>query len=122
MRSRYSAFVLGKVDYLFHTLHPSHDDYPRGPEALATSVQRHARSIRYLGLRILDDSPPDEEGVAQVLFLAKLRQRGRPASFVELSSFAKEKGEWRYMMGTPLPSRGLDPEALSISAFQQILD
>ena len=121
MRSRYSAFVLGDTAYLYQTLHSSHDDHPRGPEALAASITAHAKSIKYDGLKILDSRPPDAEGVAKVLFLARLRQRGRPASFVELSSFAREDGHWCYLFGTPVPARGLSLDGLDIERFLQQL-
>src|SRR4051812_39885875 len=59
MRSRYSAFALGEVDYLLRTLDPDHPDRQR-PEAEALAELRRARSgVKYVGLRILDH---DEAG------------------------------------------------------------
>lgn len=103
MRSRYAAFAKGDAAYLWRTLHSSHDD--RAGEAdegawterFAAGEAKHGR--RYVGLRIVDTAPPDEQGVARVLFVARVKERGSVSSFAELSFFAQADGGWRYITG-----------------------
>jgi SEC-C motif-containing protein len=80
MRSRYSAFALGLADYLQRTqLEPLELPLPR--------------RRKYTGLTIIDARRNE------VLFLARIEERGRDHSFAELSKFVKERGEWRYANG-----------------------
>src|SRR5687767_14362836 len=72
MRSRYSAFAVGEADYLLRTLHPDHDDRARADADLREELRRSARTHKYMGLTILDTAPPDEQGIARVLFCAKV--------------------------------------------------
>ncbi|MFK8004402.1 MAG: YchJ family protein [Polyangiales bacterium] len=103
MRSRYSAFAKGDGAYLWRTLHSSHDDRTAKTseaewlERFAAGEAKHNRS--YVGLRIIDTAPPDEQGVARVLFVARVKERGSVSSFAELSFFAEENGGWRYIAG-----------------------
>jgi SEC-C motif-containing protein len=119
MRSRYAAFAKKEAAYLLRTLHPDHED--RGlPEAeVLRRLRASAGTLRYLGLAILDRRGPDADGIAQVLFLARVFEKGRDLSFVELSDFAHDGEGWRYLRGAGVPAaqfRG-DPRALTIEAF-----
>jgi SEC-C motif-containing protein len=75
--------------------------------------------FKYTGLKILDSRPPDENGVARVLFFAKVFQNGRNLSIVELSDFVREEAGWRYRGGVlkPVASLGVDPLGLTIETF-----
>src|SRR5689334_3311653 len=88
MRSRFSAFALKDAPYLLRTLHPDHEDRAAPPADLLRAIKESAGAFRYMGLTILDRAPPDDLGVARVLFLASVFQKGRDVSFVELSEFA----------------------------------
>ena len=107
MRTRYAAFVRCEHDYLFRTLHPQHDDHALGVRALRERLEKNAKRTRYHALAILDDAPPDADGVARVLFSATVKHDGKDASFVELSSFVHDGTGWRYLTGKTLPPRGL---------------
>ncbi len=119
MRSRYSAFAVADVDYLVRTLHPDHDDLTMTDADLRASLRRSTRSHKYMGLTILDRQAPDAQGLAHVLFLAKVFENGKNLSFVELSSFAHDGVGWRYLSGTsrPVPKPPLDLSAMTIDAF-----
>lgn len=99
MRSRYAAFVLAELDYLWRTLHPDHDDRSRDRRMWERELRGGLKKLRYRKLRILDTAPPDADGVAQVLFHVTLSASRRDASFAELSYFAHDGDGWRYLVG-----------------------
>lgn len=116
MRSRYSAFARGEAEYLYITLHSSHDDRetPRA-EWLRKFAETQDASI-YRGLRIVQTQPPGEDGVAKVLFTVRTREKGKNASFSELSYFAREDGAWRYITGVIAGGKS----ELTIAALEDI--
>ena len=119
MRSRYAAFAVRDVAYLWRTLHPSHPDASR-PEADVTRELRAAASqFHFTGLRVLDWREPDAAGRAQVLFLARLFRAGREHSFVEASDFLHDGVGWRYVGGEPAPLASVagDAERLTLDTF-----
>ena len=89
MRSRYSAYVLGRRDYLLATWHPD-----TRPAALDLEPQ-----ARWLGLEIRDRAQTDA-GHAQVEFVARYRVDGRAVRLHERSRFSREAdGRWYYVDG-----------------------
>ncbi|HSW18821.1 MAG TPA: YchJ family metal-binding protein [Ramlibacter sp.] len=90
MRSRYTAFVLGDVDYLLATWHAS-----TRPGDLTLDV-----GVRWLGLevRAARDTGADR---AEVEFVARSRPAGPgPAHRLhERSRFVREDGRWFYVDG-----------------------
>lgn len=122
MRSRYTAFVRGDADYLWRTLHSSHDDVGRGRDAYCQGVIDNHPKVRFGGLEVLDTEAPDRDGLAQVLFGATLEVSGQDGSFIELSGFAKEDGGWRYLMGATLPRSEVSNEVKTCSAFRKLLE
>lgn len=120
MRSRYAAFARKEVAYLWRTLHPDHEDRLRGDEGeVLRSLRASASAHRYPGLEILDKSAPDEEGIAEVLFLARVFEKGKELSFVERSAFAHDGEGWRYLRGVSMPLGRIqgDPSALRLATF-----
>lgn len=119
MRSRYSAFAKKQAAYLLRTLHPDHEDRQLAPDVVLRSIKDTAREYRYAGLAILDKRAPDEGGLAQVLFLARVFQGSAERSFVELSDFLHDGEGWRYVRGEMLPLGSFegDPMALRIEGF-----
>ncbi len=107
MRSRYSAFAKKDGAYLWKTLHESHPSKVGDPFAEQRAIVASAGEHKYTGLTILDSSPPDEEGVSRVLFLARVFQRGKDLSFVELSEFLHDGDGFRYKTGDLVPLRAL---------------
>ena len=95
MRSRYSAFVRLRADYLLATWHPSQRpatlDFEPGAQWLGLEVRRH----RVTG--------PD---TAEVEFVARHRIAGRAVRLHENSRFVRELVDgvlrWRYVDGDML--------------------
>ncbi len=88
MRSRYSAFVLGRLDYLRATWHP--DTCPADPAPVA--------GTKWLGLEVRDHQVLDATH-AEVEFVARYRVAGRAVRLHERSRFVNEQGRWLYMDG-----------------------
>ena len=92
MRSRYTAFVLERADYLLATWHasrrPSGIEFDPGVKWLGLDVRQH---------RALDDSH------AEVEFVARQKSPGSPAVRLhERSRFVREAGRWYYVDGDQL--------------------
>jgi SEC-C motif-containing protein len=123
MRSRFAAFARREPHYLVRTLHPDHEDRALDEALLLEQLRTSAREFRYAGLAILDTAPPDGEGIARVLFLARVFHKSTERSFVELSDFAHDGAGWRYLRGTNMPVAAIkgDPMALRIPAFEPLV-
>lgn len=119
MRSRYAAYAKREIPYLLRTLHPSHEDRAIPEAQLLRLLAEAAREQRYMGLAILDRRGPDEGGIAEVLFHARVFQRGKDCSFVERSEFAHDGTGWRYLRGDTLSVSKLagDPQTLTLATF-----
>ena len=117
MRSRYSAFVLADLDYLWRTLHPDHDDRSKDRDQWAAELRAGLKTLRYRRLRILDTAPPEADGVARVLFHVTVSKRRRDASFAELSYFAHDGEGWRYLVGE---TRALpNPDGVTLADWER---
>jgi SEC-C motif-containing protein len=88
MRSRYSAFVLERADYLLATWHastrPAALDFAPGAKWLGLDVRSH---------RLLDADH------AEVEFVARCREAGRATRLHERSRFVREGERWYYLEG-----------------------
>jgi SEC-C motif-containing protein len=97
MRSRYTAFVLGKLDYLRKT--------SGGEAALkfdGAELQRSLPDTQWLGLAIRDvEGGQENDTVGFVEFTATFRRNGRFYSQTERSEFRRIDGAWRYCKGEP---------------------
>ena len=91
MRSRYSAFVLGQVDYLLATWHAS-----QRPASLTLEA-----GARWLGLDIQQHRSTGEH-TAEVVFVARFRIGGKAVRQHERSRFVREDGRWFYLDGDVL--------------------
>lgn len=89
MRSRYSAFVLERADYLLATWHAS-----TRPAELTLEP-----GVKWLGLDVKQHQVIDAEH-AEVEFVARQRERtGRALRLHERSRFVRENGRWFYVDG-----------------------
>ena len=93
MRSRYTAYVRGEIDYLIAT-HHSKQPLDRA------AIERFSRESKWQGLEILAvQHPAEDEGIVE--FIA----RAEGFSHHERSRFAKIDGRWLYLDGdTPKPT------------------
>jgi SEC-C motif-containing protein len=86
MRSRYSAYVLGLIDYLMATWHPS-----TAPGDL------ELQPVKWLGLEVRHAQASGDVGVVE--FVARCKVNGRAERMHELSRFVREQGRWYYIDG-----------------------
>jgi SEC-C motif-containing protein len=99
MRSRFSAYALGKVDYLIAT----RLEAKRGEENRDELIQ-YCKSVSCVGLKIVSKEQggkTDDTGI--VTFHASLQANGRRSLHIETSSFARENGKWMYVDGVVKP-------------------
>jgi SEC-C motif-containing protein len=118
MRSRYAAYARKEAAYIYRTMHPDHEDRARPEAEVMREIRDATGALKFMGLHILDRRGPDEHGVAQVLFFARVFEKGQNRSFVELSDFAREGEAWRYLRGSQMRPRAGDPEGLDIAGFE----
>ena len=90
MRSRYSAYVLGLIDYLLATWHPA-----TAPGDLELPL------VKWLGLEVRHAEQSGDAGVVE--FVARCRSfhnaGGRAERMHETSRFVREGGRWLYIDG-----------------------
>jgi SEC-C motif-containing protein len=99
MRSRYTAYAIGRADYLLATWDP----------ATRPARLRLDPELRWTGLEILDRREPGDDarartgtgsGTAEVEFIARFRQAGeREGQVHERSRFDRHGGRWYYRDG-----------------------
>jgi SEC-C motif domain protein len=98
MRSRYTAYVRGDVDYLVETHQGASD---------RAAIERWSRQSRWRGLEIVSverGGPEDDEGVVE--FIARGSQGRQPFVHHERSRFRRVEGRWKYLDGRqPRPRR-----------------
>ena len=93
MRSRYTAYVLKKVDYLVETTHPSSRE-----DGLADSIRKWMRQVEWLKLHVVAASAGQEtDSTGRVEFIAEYLSDKGPGRHHECSIFDKLKGNWYYV-------------------------
>jgi len=90
MRSRYSAYVVGQIEYLLATWHPS-----TAPGDLELPP------VKWLGLEVRHAEATGDAGVVE--FVARCRPlgmgSGRAQRMHETSRFVRQDGRWYYIDG-----------------------
>jgi len=95
MRSRYSAFVFGRVDYLFETTHPSHRT-----NTLKEEIAFTCKSVAWTKLDILTIwQGGEKDKVGKVNFRASFIQEGVHGVHEEHSRFKRYGKVWMYVEG-----------------------
>ncbi len=96
MRSRYSAFATGNIDYLEESLMPgTRGDFDRA------AVGEWSKSSEWTGLQVRHveaGGAGDEEGYVE--FVALFRQEGTDRVHHETGHFGRKDGRWYYVDGT----------------------
>ena len=98
MRSRYTAFVKGNIDYLIATLDPEkrqENDY----QELTKSVS----NTQWLNLTILNTQKGKKNDATGWVEFEAIYQVSEPGQLHERSRFKKINGEWFYVDGDILP-------------------
>ena len=86
MRSRYSAYVLGLIDYLLGTWHPS-----------TAPGELELPPVKWLGLEVRHTEAAGDAGVVE--FVARCKDNGRAERMHETSRFVRQEGRWLYIDG-----------------------
>lgn len=110
LRSRYSAFVVGEVDYIVGSVHPEVRD-----ELDRDNLESWSKNSTWKGLEILGahlGGPEDDEGLVE--FVARYEDaEGDLIDHHERSVFKKEDDRWYFLDGEPLsqePYRREEPK------------
>ncbi len=90
MRSRYTAYTLGREDYLLATWH-----YSTRPASLELASEPRSKWL-VLEVRRHEQSDSDQ---ALVEFVARYKVGGRAHRLHEVSRFVREAGQWFYVDG-----------------------
>jgi len=95
MRSRFSAFCLGDIDYLIQTHHPKQHK-PDDREILAKSMA----NCQWLSLSIVKTKRGNaSDTTGEVSFVASFTENGEFRQLYEHSRFVKEQDQWLYTDG-----------------------
>jgi SEC-C motif-containing protein len=98
MRSRYTAFHQGNVDYLIATLHPDQRK-PDDQQELAKSI----RNTQWLGLKIIDTHQGKKKDTKGIVEFEAVYHLNKPGQLHERSRFIQTQGKWFYVDGDILP-------------------
>lgn len=123
MRSRYSAYANKLAPYIYRTTHPDHEDRKRPETDVMREIRDAINTLRFMHLSVLDREDPNENGLARVLFFARVFEKGQNRSFIELSDFLHDGTGWRYLQGRQAPAARINnPEQFNIPQFRKLLD
>ena len=93
MRSRYTAYAMGRSDYVRTSWHPS-----TRPVSLELEAPGTPHAVKWLGLAVHSFEEQDDHH-ATVRFTARYREGGRAFRMTETSRFIRENGCWFYAEG-----------------------
>lgn len=93
MKSRYSAYATGNIDYIIDTTHPDNTVYTTDTDKWKASIDIFCQDTEFLGLKIVGFE--DGESEAYVSFVASLSS----CDMAERSRFIKEENRWLYESG-----------------------
>ena len=91
MRSRYSAYVLHKVDYIVKTTIPAQQ-----PKLDVVAITTWSEQTDWQGLRVLKYKPISGVPQAKVEFEAYYQENGERKTHHEVSTFVKIQGRWYF--------------------------
>ena len=91
MRSRYSAFAVGKVDYIIATTHRNNPMYDKNRSQWRLNLAQYCRELDFQKLEIAACSENT------VTFTTHVIQNNKPLSITETSTFVFENNKWWYL-------------------------
>ncbi|HEY9768610.1 MAG TPA: YchJ family protein [Coleofasciculaceae cyanobacterium] len=98
MRSRYTAFERGNIDYLIETLHPDKRQ-PNDEQELTKSINH----TQWLSLTIIETKKGKKNDATGIVEFEAVYQINEPAQLHERSRFIRTDGHWFYLDGDILP-------------------
>ncbi|MFI4937475.1 MAG: YchJ family protein [Candidatus Berkiellales bacterium] len=118
MRSRYTAFVKGQLDYLVATMRD-----PAAKKFDVEEVRSWLKDIQWQGLKVIDQRLKSPT-LGFVSFEARYLMNGIPEIITEKSEFHKKhsnqecRDQWFYVDGKPLnPQRSLKDKTINRNAL-----
>ena len=95
MRSRYTAYVVGSIDYIIDTNDPSERN-----KVDRESTEKWSKESTWQGLEVLgtEGGGPDEDR-GTVEFVARFTFEGQEQSHHEVAEFRRRDGRWYYLDG-----------------------
>ena len=94
MRSRYTAYALGLVDYVIDTTHPDHPAWNANRATWAAELRAWCDEATFTKLTVHGHG--EEDGAGWVSFTADYTAGGRSGALAELSRFSRVDGRWLY--------------------------
>lgn len=102
MRARYSAYAVGKVDFIIETTHHLNSSYEENKELWRASLIKWCKGTQFKKLEVdhIEESEESQEGY--VTFRAFLRMGNKSYILHEKSYFLKTDAGWLYRSGEHL--------------------
>jgi len=95
MRSRYSAYVLGEIDYIFESLHPS-----QRAEVDRSATETWSKKAEWKALEVVStEAGGENDETGEVEFIAKFELGGMPQEHRERAVFKRDGKRWYYVDG-----------------------
>ena len=98
MRSRYTAFYKGNVDYLIATLHPD-----KRNQSDRTELTQSINNTQWISLTIINTTKGKKNDVIGYVEFEAVYQGKEVGQLHERSKFIKTDGKWFYLEGDILP-------------------
>ena len=98
MRSRYTAFCQGNIDYLIATLDPD-----KRTTSDRQELTKSVNNTQWLGLTILNISKGNKNDSVGYVEFEAVYHTNEPGQLHERSKFVKIDGKWFYVTGDILP-------------------
>jgi SEC-C motif domain protein len=98
MRSRYTAFCRGNIDYLIATLHPD-----KRTAKDRTELAKTINNTQWLGLTIINTLKGKKTDLTGCVEFEAVYKTNEPRQLHERSQFIKNNGQWFYLEGDILP-------------------
>lgn len=108
MRSRFSAFAVGRAKYLVNSTAELGPMWQPDTDAWERQLRAQCEGARFTALRVLAAPPPPIGGPGFVRFEADVVEDGAQHTIAELSRFTLQRGAWVYHgRATPEEEAGL---------------
>lgn len=106
LRSRYTAFALGEIDYLIGSHHSKTVGQIKREE-----VEEWSKGSEWLGLEILSvEAGLEKDTEGNIIFKATYKADGKEHEHMEKSFFEKENGAWKF----------LDAKAVHLGTYKRV--
>ncbi len=98
MRSRYTAFGKGNIDYLIATVHPN-----KRTQSERSELTKSINNTQWLSLTIINTNKGKKNDSVGYVEFEVVYQVNKPEQLHERSKFIKTDGKWFYLEGDILP-------------------